>query len=144
MEALSTAAKGLASFQGKTASEFLRWLRSLTRFAAAAHRRHEAPAFRYLDAPDPPFEIPDPAPAVVDRMVQVERRVAIAHRVRQALESLRPLAREIVQERYFEDKPISEIARAHGFSSGRVRVILHRARKSLRTFMDSTSEPEKD
>ncbi|GAB3818460.1 SigE family RNA polymerase sigma factor [Tessaracoccus terricola] len=62
--------------------------------------------------------------------------------VARALEELPRMQRSVVVLRYFEDRPVSEVAELLGISQGTVKSYAHRACESLRGSLHITSREE--
>jgi len=59
-------------------------------------------------------------------------RVLLAHGVADALEALTPAHREVIEEMYFLDQPVSEVAKRLGVPEGTVKSRAHYALRALR------------
>ena len=87
-------------------------------------RRERAPLI-VGDIPDPVDPAPTPAAAVVTGEEELLiRRLVVA---------LPPAQREVLSLRYLEDLSTEEVASITGRSRGAIRILLHRARASLRS-----------
>jgi len=58
--------------------------------------------------------------------------VLLAHGVADALEALTPAHREVIEEMYFLDRPVSEVAKRLGVPEGTVKSRAHYALRALR------------
>ena len=121
-DALLEAWRGRASFRGEASR--LTWVlgiarrRALQRRRSTARREEILRALRGLDA------VPVPAD-----LLQDEETV---RRVREALDALDPAHAELLILRYYDARPVREIAAALGESEKAVESRLHRAREALR------------
>ena len=61
--------------------------------------------------------------------------------LQEAINSLPEGQRKVVQMRHVEDRPISEIQTATGFTASNIRVMLSRARRQLKTLLSHDNQP---
>ena len=115
-DAFLAALQRIGSFRPE--EPFLPWLRTIARNRAidVVHRLARTPRL------DPPAHesVEDPA---LERME--------AERVRRALDRLADRDRALLVLRYWEDLPVSEVARSLDMTEGAARVALLRARRAL-------------
>lgn len=115
------------SFRGR--GSYRAWIFRIARNAVATWRtiRSKGPV-AVDELPDPA----DPAPSPATAVVRGEERVF----VRKLVSMLPPAQREVLSLRYLEDLSTEEVARITGRTRGAVRILLHRARMSLRSTLE--------
>ncbi len=124
--------RGLDSFRGTTAQEFIRWITLLTRNLAVDSMRARMTFKRsatvdtdaVLDAADPSLDF-----------VESMERSEVLQTLQQAMNSLREQDRAIVMRYFLEERPIREIALELNMTAGAVRIRLFRASKRLRDML---------
>jgi len=132
-EAFWRAYRGLGGFD--LSRPLTPWLyRIATNLSLNRLRRKQAPTVS-LDAPPPgqpdaadPLPVPDPAAGPSDRLLQVEAQAQI----RQAILTLPPADRAVIELRHFQGLSYGEIAAALDTSLSSVKSRLFRARRKLR------------
>lgn len=105
------------------------WLFSIARNTISTYmaRRSRGP-LSFEDVPDTADTAPSPATEAVNGEIRAL--------VRSLIDALPGAQREVVSLRYLEDLSIEEIAGITGRSRGGVRILLHRARSSLRSALE--------
>jgi RNA polymerase sigma-70 factor (ECF subfamily) len=121
-EALLEAWRGRASFRGDASR--LTWVLGIARRLATGRRRSTARREEILRALRALEEAPVPADVLRDEET--------VRRVREALDALDPAHAEALILRYYDGRPVREIAAALGESEKAVESRLHRAREALR------------
>jgi RNA polymerase sigma factor (sigma-70 family) len=110
---------------------FRPWLcgivRNTARYARRHRLRHAPDATHRAEAVDPVFDLPLPAPSVLDELVERERRRDVAD----ALDRIPAAYRDPLVLFYREGHPVEDIATALGISEQAVRQRLCRGRKQL-------------
>jgi RNA polymerase sigma-70 factor, ECF subfamily len=115
---------GLASFRGE--SEVRTWLLGIARHKVADHYRSRLASLEMREGEDP-AEIPD---ALVT-LPQADERLDAARveaRARQVLATLPDAYRAVLVWRYWDERPLSEIAEITGHTEKSVERLLARAR----------------
>lgn len=115
------------SFKGH--GRYESWLFSIARNHISSYRkRRRRGPLSFGNVPDAADPAPSPAAEAVNREIQAE--------IRALIDRLPRAQREVVSLRYLEDLSIEEIAEVTGRSRGGIRILLHRARNSLRSSLD--------
>jgi RNA polymerase sigma-70 factor (ECF subfamily) len=138
-ESLLRVYRGFARFDGQGVPQFLAWVGQIVSNVVVSWERHQG-----ADKRDRSREVPvsqllaaslaggtDPR----DRAVRDEEAVRLA----EALERLPVAYREVIQARFFDQLPFSDIAARAGKKVGAVRVLCLRAVERLRQEMGTTS-----
>lgn len=116
------------SFSGR--GSYRSWIFRIARNTIVSWRTRRSKGPVVLERlPDTPDPRPSPATAAV---TGEEQRL-----VRHLVEKLPPAQREVLGLRYLDDLTTEEIARITGRSRGAVRILLHRARASLRRSIEN-------
>lgn len=119
MKAMSSA----GSFRGE--GSFGAWLRQIARNTLVDW--HGEKARLHIPVASVPDHHIEDDPATATALANEERIL-----IREVVDELPEAQREVVQLRYWKDLTIDEIARFTGRTRGAIRVLLHRARQSLR------------
>ncbi len=112
---------------------FESWLYGIVRRVVAGHRRR-AWFRRWVGG-----EVPDRADPSSDPEADA-RKAALARRIAEALEHLKPHHREIIVLCDLEERPDSEVAALLGVPKGTVKSRLRRARKELRGHLEALGD----
>lgn len=121
------ALSGAATFRGK--GSYRAWIFRIAHNTLSTFRtkRNNGP----VSVEEMPEET-DPALSPAAAVVRGEERVL----VRRLVGNLPPAQREVLSLRYLEDLTTEEVARITGRTRGAVRILLHRARASLRSRLE--------
>lgn len=127
--------KNLPSFEGR--SSLTSWVFTLARTACARRRRGQKnqPHISDEDAPEPVATAPSPEQVVETRQ--------LAERVTDAIDSLSPEHREVLQLRDVEGLSGDETAAALGITIDAMKSRLHRARSALERKLRASLGPPK-
>lgn len=116
--------RSASTFRGD--GTFDAWIYRIARNSVATwHAQKARAAIAVPDIPDRE----DPAPSPPVQVIHAEQIGFVKKMIR----SLPPAQRQVVSLRYLRDLSITEIARATKRTPGAVRILLHRARKRLRS-----------
>jgi RNA polymerase sigma-70 factor (ECF subfamily) len=113
------------------------WLYRLAVRTALDVRRGQRRWWRRLVAAPPPT-LADPRADVAGAVAADDERGAVARRLQAALRELSEADRALVHLFYFEQRSLAEIAEILGVSADALKMRLARARKRLRTILDSS------
>jgi RNA polymerase sigma-70 factor, ECF subfamily len=112
---------------------FTAWLYRIARNLVVDSYRRSSRALQVVEAPQPAAL---QAPADESLLASEERE-----ELRTAIEQLTPEQREVVLMRFVEERSNSEVARLTGRSEGAVKVMQHRALRSLARLLERYRQP---
>jgi RNA polymerase sigma-70 factor (ECF subfamily) len=130
----------IARFENRGENSFLAWLRAIAhcRILDAIRAYHAARSF-FPDAEDPKAGLSEP----IDPSSSPSRKIARGEgidRMRQAMKSLPPDYRVVLELRYIECLPLGEVARRMERSPGAVAMLTQRALDQMHTVMGDSGQ----
>jgi RNA polymerase sigma-70 factor (ECF subfamily) len=134
-ESLLQASRDLATFQGTTQGEWVKWLQRLVAGHAANTRRHHHAQRRTVDQEEArtPPEVPDRRANLVARLIEAEE----AARLAEAVDRLPDRLREVLVRRMLDEEPLTEVARGLQLTPRVCRGLLARALQELGQLLES-------
>jgi RNA polymerase sigma-70 factor, ECF subfamily len=114
--------KKISQFDGKV--KFITWACEISRYKVLEYQKKSHSRNLNLDAP----LLEQLAKQACKIAAQVDWRLPV---LRECMEELTPTARKLIEDRYSYGATVQTLAKAHGRSTGGVRVALHRIRTLL-------------